>query len=82
MDKDKNKKELSKESLLKLKKILKKYTNYYKALYQLNPASADEFLKKQEHYYMLKTKSDDHSNCKHENRIETKSNTHNILLLL
>lgn len=78
---DKDKKELSKESLIKLKKILKKYCNYYKALYQINPASADEFLKKQELFYNQRKNSDEHSHCKHENKIETKSNENHIYQL-
>ena len=46
---EKAKKELSAEELKSLKKVIKKYTNYYKALYQINPSAADEFKKKQEH---------------------------------
>ena len=60
---DNSKKELLNEDLKSLKKILKKYTNYYKALYQLNPSAADDFKKKQEHYYTVNKKSKEHEGC-------------------
>ena len=70
---EKAKKELSAEELKSLKKVIKKYTNYYKALYQINPSAADEFKKKQEHFYNIKSKEKEHQGCKHENKIESKS---------
>lgn len=70
---DNSKKELLKEDLKSLKKILKKYTNYYRALYQLNPSAAEDFKKKQEHFYTVNKASKEHEGCHHEYKIETKS---------
>ena len=79
---DKAKKELSNEDLKPLKKVIKKYTNYYKALYQLNPSAADEFKKKQEHFYNIKCKEKEHQGCQHENKLETKSNFYILITMI
>jgi len=44
-------KKLEKEDYLSLVKVIKKYSNLFKVLYQLDPAIASEFKKKQEAFY-------------------------------
>lgn len=67
---------LPKESLIKLKKVLKQYRNLYKTLYLVNPAAAEEFMRKQEAYFRDKTWSSEHlklyPNCKKEFKPNTK----------
>ena len=71
-----NKIELSKTDFLNLKHILKRYCNYYKALYHFNPNSAEEFSKKQEYYFKQRklpsNHKEKHPNCENIFKMETK----------
>ena len=77
---DKNKLELKENEFKSLKKVLKVYTNYYKALYNLNPSLAEDFLKKNEYYLNERIKQKKANNkeqkddcCYYENKTRTKS---------
>ena len=54
------KKLMSKEELVKLKKVLKQYRNVYKTLYLINPTIAEEFLKKQDAFFKKKEWTENH----------------------
>ena len=51
---------MPKDELKRLKNVLKQYRNVYKALYLINPTSAEEFLQKQEAYFKIKEWSETH----------------------
>ena len=71
-----NKFELTKIEFSNLKHIIKRYCNFYKALYHFNPTSADEFSKKQEFYFKQRKLPSNHKeihpNCENVFKMERK----------
>ena len=66
-------KKFEQEDYKSIVSIIKKYANLFKVLYQLDPAIASEFKKKQEAYYEINQKSHTHSHSSHEQQTHTQS---------